>query len=55
MERSETLCNNTNRSQSLQRYSYQKAQANRKHPLCGLWRRNGQYFARLIVEEDDRN
>lgn len=38
---------------ALHRYSYQKVLDNRKHPIRGLWRRNGGFCARLTVEEAD--
>jgi integrase len=41
------------KSRSSHRYSYQKVVDNRKHPVRGLWRRNGKYYARLTVEEAD--
>lgn len=44
---------NGNRSRSSHRYSYQKVTDNRKHPIRGLWRRNGKFYARLSVEEED--
>ena len=34
------------------RCSYTKALDNRKHPIRGLWRRNGQFYARIVVEND---
>ncbi len=34
------------------RYSYQKVKDARKHPIRGLWRRNGVFVARLRVEDD---
>ena len=37
------------KSRSSHRYSYQKVVDNRKHPVRGLWRRNGKYYARLTV------
>lgn len=43
----------TGQSQSSRRYTYQKLTDNRKHPIRGLWRRNGKFFARLTIEEAD--
>lgn len=39
-------------SSSSRRYSYTKVLDNRKHPVRGLWRRNGQFLARIAVEDD---
>src|SRR6266540_4106965 len=39
-------------SSSSRRYSYTKVLDNRKHPVRGLWRRNGQFVARITVEDD---
>jgi len=36
---------------SSRRYSYQRVLDNRKHPIRGLWRRNGKFVARITVEE----
>ena len=33
-------------------YSYTKVRDSRKHPIRGLWRRNGKFVARLTVEDD---
>jgi integrase len=34
------------------RYSYTKVLDNRKHPIRGLWRRNGKFVARITVEDE---
>jgi integrase len=34
------------------RYSYTKVLDNRKHPIRGLWRRNGKFLARITIEDD---
>ncbi|MEI6195199.1 MAG: site-specific integrase [Verrucomicrobiota bacterium] len=44
---------NSGSRSSSRRYSYQKVVDNRKHPIRGLWRRHGKFYARLTVEEDD--
>lgn len=36
---------------SRRRYAYTKVLDNRKHPIRGLWRRNGSYYARVTVED----
>ena len=54
MQHSATLRDdNPGRDRSSRRYSYQKVVDNRKHPIRGLWRRNGKFFARLTVETAD--
>src|SRR5438046_5908146 len=35
------------------RHSYHKVLDNRKHPIHGLWRRNGKFLARVTVEAED--
>jgi len=40
-------------SRSARRYSYQKVVDNRKHPIRGLWRRTGKFYARLTIEAAD--
>jgi len=35
--------NQDGQSRSARRYSYQKVRDNRKHPIRGLWRRNGKF------------
>jgi integrase len=37
---------------SSRRYRYTKVLDNRKHPIRGLWRRNGKFLARVTVEDD---
>ena len=39
-------------SSSSRRSRYAKVHDNRKHPVRGLWRRNGKYVARITVEDD---
>ena len=39
-------------SPSSRRHRYTKVCDNRKHPIRGLWRRNGSFFARLTIEDD---
>lgn len=39
-------------SSSSRRHRYNKVLDNRKHPIRGLWRRNGSFYARLTVEDD---
>lgn len=51
MKRIATQRNPASRSNS-RRYSYQKALDARKHPIRGLWKRNGQFVARITVEDD---
>lgn len=54
MKRPGTLWNNNvGQSSSARRYSYQKVRDNRKHPIRGLWRRTGKFYARLTIEEAD--
>jgi integrase len=54
MNRPATLRNSqAGKTISSHRYSYQKVRDNRKHPIRGLWRRNGKFFARLTVEDAD--
>src|SRR5574343_276223 len=47
MKATETESKQTNR-----RYAYTKVRDARKHPIRGLYRRNGKYLARITVEED---
>jgi integrase len=37
---------------SRRRHSYSKVLDNRKHPVRGLWRRNGSFYARVTVEDE---
>src|SRR5690242_14060522 len=39
-------------SSSNRRYRYTKVLDNRKHPIRGLWRRNGKFIARVSVEAE---
>jgi integrase len=49
MKRAATDCNTGSRSNS-RHYSYTKVLDNGKHPIRGLWRRNGRFLARITVE-----
>src|SRR5213594_1242665 len=40
-------------SSGSRRHRYTKVLDNRKHPVRGLWKRNGSFLARLTVEEND--
>jgi integrase len=54
MKRSETLwvpVPAANASSSSRTHKYQKVLDNRKQPIRGLWRRNGNFLARLTVED----
>jgi len=42
--------NNVGVSSSSRRYKYTKVVDNRKHPIRGLWRRNGTFVARASIE-----
>ena len=44
---------NRGASSSSRRHRYTKVRDNRKHPVRGLWRRNGVYLARITVEDDE--
>jgi hypothetical protein len=46
-----TLRNSGASSQS-RRYRYTKDLDNRKHPIRGLWRRNGKFIARITFAAD---
>jgi hypothetical protein len=39
-------------SSNSRRHKYSKVLDNRKHPIRGLWRRNGSFYARLTLEDD---
>jgi integrase len=55
MKRSATRCDNRSQSgsrSSSRRYDYHKVLDNRKHPIRGLWRRNGKFLARITTEDD---
>ncbi len=41
----------TSKSSSSRRYKYTKVLDNRKHPIRGLWKRNGDFVARITVED----
>jgi integrase len=47
----ETASNPVSSSNS-RRHRYTKVLDNRKHPIRGLWRRNGSFYARITVEDD---
>jgi len=51
VKRNETSSNPVSTSNS-RRHQYNKVLDNRKHPVRGLWRRNGSFYARLTVEDD---
>lgn len=51
MERNETQSNSSAGSHP-RRYAYTKVLDNRKHPIRGLWRRNGKFVARITVENE---
>src|SRR5436190_14242461 len=40
----------TDNSRNHQRYRYQKVLDSRKQPIRGLWKRNGNFVARITVE-----
>ena len=40
------------RKQAGRRHSYSKVLDIRKHPIRGLWRRNGRFIARITVEDE---
>jgi hypothetical protein len=48
---SATRRNSVSRSNS-RRHRYTKVVDNRKHPIRGLWKRNGSFLARIAVEDD---
>jgi integrase len=52
MKRIATPGNKTGSSSSSRRYRYTKVLDNRKHPIRGLWRRNGSFVARISVENE---
>src|SRR5438876_1175762 len=39
-------------SSNSRRHKYTKVCDNRKHPIRGLWRRNGNFLARITIEDD---
>ena len=51
MKRAATPSNPVSSSSS-RRHRYTKVLDNRKHPIRGLWRRNGSFYARITVEDD---
>ena len=51
MKRNATPSDNGTRSNSPRRHKYTKVCDNRKHPIRGLWRRNGKFLARITVED----
>jgi len=52
MKRIATPGNRTDSSSSSRRYKYTKVLDNRKHAIRGLWKRNGNFIARITVEDD---
>src|SRR5215471_3328420 len=52
MKRTATPGNRTRSSSSSRRYRYTKVLDNCKHPIRGLWKRNGNFVARITVEDD---
>ncbi|HLH55099.1 MAG TPA: hypothetical protein VKY92_15940, partial [Verrucomicrobiae bacterium] len=42
----------TEATSNSRRYKYTKVRDNRKHPIRGLWKRNGKFLARFTVEDD---
>src|SRR5215471_5489884 len=52
MKRTATPGNRTRSSSSSRRYRYTKVLDNCKHPIRGLWKRNGNFAARITVEDD---
>jgi integrase len=52
VKRNESPSKNGTRSGSSRRYKYTKVLDNRKHPIRGLWRRNGKFLARITVEDE---
>jgi len=52
MKRSATPGNETGSNSNSRRYRYTKVLDNRKHAIRGLWRRNGNFVARITVEDD---
>lgn len=51
MKRAATPSNPVSSSSS-RRHRYTKVLDNRKHPIRALWRRNGNFYARITVEDD---
>ena len=52
MKRMATPGKGTGSSSNSRRYRYTKVLDNRKHAIRGLWRRNGNFVARITVEDD---
>jgi integrase len=52
MQRTATPGNQSVSSSSSRRYKYTKVLDNRKHAIRGLWRRHGNFVARITVEDD---
>src|SRR5260370_7271233 len=52
MKRNESQQCDTGASSSSRRHRYTKVRDNRKHAIRGLWRRNGNFVARITVEDD---
>lgn len=51
MKRNATPSETASQSNSPRRHKYNKVLDNRKHPIRGLWRRNGSFVARISVED----
>ncbi len=52
MKAEATAGNSVSSSSNSRRHRYTKVLDHRKHPIRGLWRRNGSFYARLTVEDD---
>ena len=52
VKRNATPSRSGSQSNSPRRHKYTKVLDNRKHPIRGLWRRNGKYLARISVEDE---
>ena len=51
MKRKATPSDKGSQSNSPRRHKYTKVLDNRKHPVRGLWRRNGSFVARISIED----
>ncbi len=51
--KAEATTGNAGLNSKSRRHRYRKVLDNRKHPIRGLWQRNGAFFARITVEGDD--
>jgi len=52
VKRTVSQSNQSKSASSSSRYKYNKVLNNRKHPIRGLWRRNGKFRARISVEDE---